>query len=90
MLACIHHVSWLEPAPNAQWRCHNCQAVVARREVYPNPDELGPEFARMWEAHEQGEPIPPPVTFLPVVPAAPKWVRAEDAEKELPGGLTIL
>jgi hypothetical protein len=65
MLGCIHHVQWLLPAPEGRWRCNNCKAPVTRKDVYPRFDELGEDFARRWELHEKGEPVPPPYTALP-------------------------
>ena len=59
MLGCIHHVQWLLASAERQWRCNNCKAIVTRREVYPKFEELGPDFAARWEAHEKGEPLPP-------------------------------
>lgn len=61
MLACTHHVSWLTAAPGGKWICGNCKAVLAKKDLYPKFDELGPEFQSRWERHEKGEPLEVPM-----------------------------
>jgi hypothetical protein len=65
MLACIHHVSWVVPTEGGKHTCLYCKEVVAKKNVYPKWEEMGAEYQRKWDAHEQGgtapaTPPPPP------------------------------
>lgn len=62
MLACTHHVSWLEPIEGGKHRCRYCKSVVAKKDIYPKFEDLGPEFQERWDRHEKGEPPPAPAT----------------------------
>lgn len=66
MLTCIHHVSWLKPVEGGKHQCSYCKATLAKKDIYPKFDDLGPEFQQRWDAHEKGEPSPPALAPAPV------------------------
>jgi hypothetical protein len=55
MLTCNHHVVWLRPIEGGKHQCSYCKEIVTKKDIYPKFEDLGPEFARKWEAHEKGE-----------------------------------
>lgn len=63
MLTCVHHVQWVRPVAGGLHQCTLCQQVVTKKDVYPKPEDLGPEFLRRWDEHEasaaQAAPRPP-------------------------------
>ena len=44
MLACLHNVSWVVPAPGGKHQCLYCKAIVAKKDIYPKWDDLGTEY----------------------------------------------
>lgn len=60
MLACVHNVSWVISIPGGQHQCQYCRSIVAKKDIYPKWDDLGPEFQQKWDAHEKGGAAPKP------------------------------
>lgn len=59
MLACIHNVSWVVPVAGGKHQCLYCRATVAKKDLYPKWDDLGAEYQKAWDAHEN-PPAPAP------------------------------
>ena len=58
MLACSHFVSWVVPVEAGKHQCMYCREIVAKKEIYPKFEDLGPDFQKRWDAHEKGESAP--------------------------------
>jgi hypothetical protein len=55
MLACVHHVTWVAPAPTGKHQCQYCKEFVTKKDIYPKWEDLGAEFQAKWDRHERGE-----------------------------------
>lgn len=60
MLACTHFVSWVVPVEGGKHQCVYCHATVAKKDIYPKFDDLGPAYQQKWDAHEKGGAAPKP------------------------------
>ncbi len=65
MLACTHHVAWIKPVAGGKHQCTYCKAAVAKKEIYPKFEDLGPTFQAQWDAHEKTGPAPAPKADAP-------------------------
>jgi hypothetical protein len=58
MLACIHNVSWIIPAPGGKHQCLYCKELVTKKDIYPKFEDLGADYQSRWDAHEKGGAAP--------------------------------
>jgi hypothetical protein len=49
---CPHHIQWVVAVPRGLHQCLQCSEVVAKKDVTPKFDDLGPEAQKRWDAHE--------------------------------------
>lgn len=45
-------MQWLTAVANGKFQCSYCRAFVAKKDIYPRWDDLGPDFQAWWTAHE--------------------------------------
>ena len=55
---CPHHIQWVTEAENGLHQCLQCFEAVAKKDVTPKFEELGPELQKRWDAHEARAPRP--------------------------------
>ena len=50
---CPHHIQWVAPVGQGLHQCMLCYEVVSKKDVIPKFEDLGPEFQKRWDEHEQ-------------------------------------